>query len=78
MFQIQLINTVVEWERRLEIEEEKRKNHRPEPYTDFPTDPQPCRKERKSIFAWIFSLGRDRQPVYCCYAQEHCRETQTG
>ncbi len=47
MVQIQLINTVVEWERRLEIEEEKRKNLRGEPYTDFPTDPQPCRKERK-------------------------------
>ena len=63
MFQTQLITSVLDWERRLEIEDEKRKNYRPEPYREFPTAPQPCRKERKSIFAWIFELGRDRQPA---------------
>lgn len=78
MFQTQLINTVLEWERRLEIENEKRKNHRFEPYVNFLAKVHPCRKERKSSFARIFRRSRVRQPVYDCYVQEYCQETQPG
>ncbi len=75
MFQTQLIFKVVEWERRLEIEEERRKSHQYEPYMNFLAAPQPIRKERKSIFARIFRRSKDRQPVYPCYPPEPCGET---
>lgn len=80
MYQIQMINYVLLWEKRLEIENEKQKNqqlnHRFESYTDFPTYSKPCPKERKSIFAQIFRSDRDCQRVYCCYTHEHCQKTQ--
>jgi len=43
MVQTQLINSVIEWERRLEVEGERRKNHRSEPYVNYLAAPQPCR-----------------------------------
>ncbi len=73
MYQNQMINTVLDWERRLEIEDERRKNHRYEPYTNNLAPIQPYRKEHESIFARIFRFGRDRQPDRN-YAQEPCRE----
>jgi hypothetical protein len=79
MFQTPLINAVLDWERRLEIEDEKRKSQRYEPYVNYLAKPQGTRKERKSIFAWIFRIGReDRQPADPRYAQQHCQETQPG
>jgi len=75
MFQNQLINTVLVWERKLEIDDEKRKNHRYEPYANFLAPIQPYPKERKSILARIFNPGRDRQSTQSC-VQENCRETQ--
>jgi hypothetical protein len=60
MEQIQLINMVNEWDRGLVYEEERRNNHRFEPYVNYLAAPQqPCRKERKSIFARIFQ-GRQK------------------
>ena len=41
MNQIHLINTILNWERRLEIENEKRKAQRSEPYREHQTL---CRK----------------------------------
>ncbi len=71
MFQTQLISQVVEWERRLEIEDERRKNHRGEPYVNY-LAPVPCRKERRSIFAWVAELfhHEERQPEYRVRCQE--------
>ncbi len=43
----QLINSTLEWERRLEYEEERRKNHRAEPYVNYLAAPQPARQDRK-------------------------------
>ncbi len=78
MFQIQLINTVLEWEKRLEIEDEKRKNHRFEPYVNFLAKVQPCRKERKPLFKRVSQPGEVQQPAQGCYAQEQRREMQPG
>ena len=76
MFDVRLITTVLEWEKRLEIEEEKQKSRRFEDvFTAFPAAPQPIREKRKSIFARIFSPGKDRQPVYPCGDQDPCPET---
>lgn len=79
MFQTQLIQQVVEWERRLEIEDERRGNHRDEPYVNYLAQVQPMRTERKSILARILSLGRGRkaaQPAERSYPQEPCCKTQ--
>ncbi len=76
MEQIQLINSVIEWERRLEFEEERRKNHRSEPYVNYLAPVRSCRKERKSILARILQHRKASQPVYCCYPPEPCRQTQ--
>lgn len=61
MIQSQLINSVIVWERQLEIEEEKRKNHRFEPCVNYLAAPQPCCKERKPIFARIFQRRKDKE-----------------
>jgi hypothetical protein len=78
MFQSQLISQVVEWERKLEVEDENRKNHRFESFTDFPADPQPSRKESKSNFAEIFKLDNTHQPVSRPYVRKDCREMSAG
>jgi hypothetical protein len=45
MIQIQLINSLIEWERRLVLDEERRKYHRSDPYVNYLAAPQTCRKE---------------------------------
>ena len=76
MFENRMINVALEWERRLEIEDEQRKNHRYEPYVNFLAPVQSGPKEHKSIFAWIFKPSRKRQPAYRNYAKNDCQETQ--
>ena len=75
MFQSPLITAVLDWERRLEIEDERRKNHRYEPYMNFLAPLPPFRRERKSIFARIFKPAKDPQPVYHFPSQDCCPET---
>jgi hypothetical protein len=76
MSQIQLINNIVEWERGLEFEEERRKQHRYEPYVNYLATPQTIRKEGKSIFAKILRGGKKRQPARPGYREEGCHEAQ--
>ncbi len=71
MFQEQLINNVVEWERRLEYEEEQRKSHWPALYVNDLPEPRPCREARKSLFARLFQR-KERHAAYPCT----CKETQ--
>lgn len=79
MFQPQMINTVLEWERRLEFEEERRRNHRTEPYVNYLAPAQPCREEpRPSIFERLFRPARRRRRDACCYPAQRRRETQPG
>ena len=93
MFQTQLISQVVDWERRLEIEEERRKNMRQEPYVNYLAAAQATpqaeaaavavavavAKERRSIFARIFGRSKEqKRPEYPCYPTERCGETQAG
>lgn len=83
MFQNQIVNQVVDWERRLEIEEERRKYHRgDEPYVNYLAAPVPCHKERKSPFAWFIRLlhlfRRPARPTVPCYGPECRRETLPG
>ena len=79
MFQPNIINQALDWERRLEIEDEQRKNGRSEPYVNFLAPVMPCRSERRSILAWILRLGKGTQPACSCiYPQEPCCQTQPG
>ena len=61
MVQLQLINSVIEWERRLEFVEERRRNHRSEPYVNYLAPVQPQRSEWKSLFARIILRRKDRK-----------------
>jgi len=74
MFDPHLSNTVTNWEHRLEIEEERRKSHRREPYINYLAPVTQHRSDRPSIFtrilARIFKRAKDRQPQYCCPARE--------
>ncbi len=75
MSDIRLIYQVVEWERKLQIEEETRRNLRGEPYTDgFTAASRPAPRERQSIFSRIFgrSRNRSRQPVQPNMTEECC------
>lgn len=62
MIQIQLINNVIEWEKALQLEKERRENHSCELYVNYLAAPQSCGKERKSAFARIFKPHRKNQP----------------
>lgn len=81
MLQTQLINQVVEWERGLEIEEERRKSHRNEPYTNYLAKVQSDRQAR-SIFAWIIEMlrghRRECQPASPCFSTEQRPKTLPG
>jgi hypothetical protein len=77
MFQPQLINTVLVWERILEIEEEKRKMNRFEDVlTADGTDLKPNRKESKDLASWFSRSEDNGQTTYSCCAQEPCQETR--
>jgi hypothetical protein len=78
MFQTQMITTVVDWERRLQIDEERRKNLRGEPYTDMFTNPQPRQAEGPSFFARLFGRSKERKPVYTGRNPDCCPESQTA
>jgi len=63
MFDTRLIYQVVEWERRIEIENEKRRRPRPDSSADFTTNTEVTHQERESIFAWVLRFGRGRRLV---------------
>lgn len=75
MSQIQY-TTILEWEKRLEIEAEKQKSRRS---INVFGDYQPGPTEHKSIFARIFGRARaSRESIYPCCAQEHTHQPQPG
>ena len=81
MMQQHMVNQVLNWERRLKIEDEKRENHRREPYVNYLAKVQPCRKEHRSIFRWLLSLNLHRNRQSAAYrgsSPKTCCETQIG
>ncbi len=70
MNQIQLINAVRVWERRLEIENEKRRNEQVQPYANAQAELQRLCEENKPLKKRIFKPKRERQPFSPCYNQE--------
>jgi hypothetical protein len=67
MIQPQMVRTVVDWERRLAFEEEKRAAHRREPYVNYLAAPQPLNVERTSFLArWFKRLKPRAAKPECC------------
>lgn len=78
MIQTTLITAVLDWERRLQIEDERRKANRLEPYRELPTDFELAQKERVPSQARLANRGKTRQSVEPCYPHAYCGETQPG
>ena len=75
MFQVQLINTVVEWERKLQMEEEKRNNLKGKPYENITTASKSSPIKRQFSLTQNFRHGKANQPV-CCYTFEQCADVK--
>ena len=65
MFDTRLIYQVVDWERQLEIENEKRGKPRRETIEGFTNGPEPFRQEHEPILARVLRLGRNRGIANC-------------
>lgn len=64
MFQAQLINQVVDWERRLEIEEQGRKSRRfDDVFSTPPSNSEVLKIELQPLFKRISKRLEDRQPA---------------
>ncbi len=63
MFQVQLINTVVEWERKLQMEEEKRNNLKGIPYEKHMAASTSSRKEHNPNVAGRLRYTEVNQPA---------------
>ena len=61
MIQIQLINSVTEWERLLEIVKQRRKNRRHEPYVNYLASPLSSPKERMVTIFRVFQHHNESQ-----------------
>ena len=72
MSEIQLINNVVLWERRLEIEEEKRQSR--QPFSDFSTEPQ----SGPAFLVKLPKRKKEPKPEQFIFSQECCKESQTS
>jgi hypothetical protein len=76
MSSIQLINSVVEWERRIEFDDERRKYHRVEPFANYLAALQPTQNENKSIFAKLLGRAKDPQPTPSTRKEKPCKDAQ--
>ena len=74
MFQIHLINEVLKWEKRLEIENERQKAIHPEPYRELPIDSDSVEMICEPTSVSIPRFGKKRQGGNPCCAQMHYRE----
>ncbi len=78
MFQPQFPNTIVNWERRIEIEDQRRNEHRYESYVNYLAPLPPHREERTSIFSRILGLFKKRDVDRCSYSPASTYGIQPG
>jgi hypothetical protein len=76
MSSIQMVNSVIEWERRIEFEEAKRITHSYEPYVNYLAEPEPARKQKTSLIDRILSIGKKHQPVMTSRKEKPCKDPQ--
>ena len=74
MFQTQMINMALIWERRLEIEKDQslnlRKTNGYVPAAEIQWNPG----DRRPVSVQMSIPAKEGQPAFICYAQEHCCE----
>lgn len=69
-----MINNIIEWEKRLEVEETRRKYNRIQPYfNDFPE--QPSQSKKINFFANLFS-AKKKQSVMADRKEKPCKDPQ--
>ena len=78
MSSIQMVNSIMSWERRLEIEEEKRRYYRIQPfYEEMPeSEPLLTQKQSKSLFDTILSGFNKNKPVVTSRKENPCKDPQ--
>jgi len=75
MSQIQLINSVRTWEKRLEIEDEKRKYDHQRFSNGCETILKRNGRKILNPYAQIFQGDKKRQPLHCCGSREDWYKT---
>ncbi len=78
MFQPQFPNTIANWDRRLEIEDQRRNERRYEPYVNYLAPLPPYREERASIISRFLGLFKKREEDRCCYSPASTYGIQPG
>ena len=78
MSSIQLINSVMSWERRLEIEEDKRRYYRIQPFYDAmpESEPQLVQKQSKSLIESILGRLNKNKPMMTSRKEKPCKDPQ--
>jgi len=61
MIEVLMSNSVLMSERRREVQEERRRHGRTEPYVNYLAAPQPRRTERATLFARQLGQGSERR-----------------
>jgi hypothetical protein len=78
MLPTQSINTMLQWEKRLEIEEQKRSEHRSEITIPNQVQPQPVNNGDHSHKSLVIKRDDNLKIVHAGKRQEICCETQPG
>lgn len=73
-----LINTVVLSEKRLAVENERRKYHQYEPFKDSSVEIESVHNKNQPLHSQTIEIQKKCQPVVGCYIQECCHDTQPG
>lgn len=78
MSSIQMVNSVMEWERRLAIEEEKRRYYRIQPFYEVmpESEPQLAQKQSKSLIDTILSRFNKNKSVMTSRKEKPCKDPQ--
>lgn len=77
MCSMQIANSLLEWERRIQYQNETWRNHRPAPYfTDLPANPEPCPARKETILDRLFRRSENRGPVKSTRKDDNCKDPQ--
>lgn len=75
MNSMQMINSIIEWEKRLEVEETRRKYNHIQPYfTDIPQEP--TQPKRSNFFVKLFSRDKKQQSKAAGRKEKTCKDPQ--
>jgi hypothetical protein len=76
MSSFQFANSIIEWERRIEEEETRRKYNRIDPYVNYLAPVEPTHKERSNFFTRLFRRKPVQKPEYSTQKEKSCKDPQ--